>query len=86
MAIGSFIDTKTLSLGSTISGSLTHGLSVSPHMVWATPKRVNTALTSNRVGPYFSASMNSASISVFNRSQQPETWTVCAAFFHSQIQ
>lgn len=84
MPIGTFIDTRTISCGKTASASITHGLGVAPHMVWGTAKRVNTANTSNVV-PYFAASANSASVSVFNRGAREETWTVCSARFHSLI-
>lgn len=84
MPIGTFIDTRTLSVTGTASGSITHGLSTSPHMVWATAKRRNAAFTTG-YQPYFTASFNSASVSVFNRGRSNETWTVCSAFLHSLI-
>lgn len=82
MPIGTYVDTRTISVAATTSGTLTHGLSQAPHMVWAAAKGNRIDISSTQF-PYFSVLANSASLTVFNRGVAAETWTVCSWFIHT---
>jgi len=86
MAIQVYSDTRTLSLAATASGTLTHGLARTPHWILGTAKFATTKLNSAKAVPYFSCKAGSASVSVFNRGQSAETWTVTTQYLHSLIQ
>lgn len=85
MPIGTFMTTQTVSIAATSSTTLTHALSTTPHLVWAT-LRSNVGNQSSSSVPYIALAANSASLTVWNRGQIAATWTVAAAFFHSTIQ
>lgn len=85
MPLGTFIATATISLAATASGTLTHGLSTTPDMVWATMRSNLGAQSSSAVPLLGIGFANSASITCWNRGQRCASWTVCAAYFHSVI-
>ena len=85
MPIGTFIDTKTVAVAATASATLTHGLSTSPHMVWAQARASDTSSVASGGPAYLGIAFGSASISCYNRGPISDTWTVCAAFWHSII-
>mgnify|MGYP001592944234 CR=1 FL=1 len=85
MPLGTFITTATISLAATASTTLTHGLSTTPDMVWATMRSNFAAQSSSAVPLLGLGYANSASITCWNRGQRCASWTIAAAFFHSSI-
>ena len=85
MPIGTFIATNTITIDATGSSTLAHGLSQSPHMVWGVARFRSTVWGTNSLMPYFTAKADSASVTVFNRGESAETFSVFSVFLHSLI-
>lgn len=86
MPLGTFITTATVGLAATSYDSVTHGLSTTPDMIWATLKGTNHGDITSSATPVFAATGgNSASLTCYNLGLNAGTWTWCAAFFHSII-
>ena len=82
--IGTLIDSRSLAVAGTASGTFTHGLARVPHIVYAMASHATSSLATNF--PYLAATWDSASVTVFNRGTVAETWTILTQFCHSIIQ
>ena len=87
MPLGTFITTATVALAASAYDSVTHGLSTTPDMIWATLRStgVDRDQTSSAVPIFAARGRNSASLTCYNHGQSAGTWTFCAAYFHSVI-
>lgn len=85
MPIGTFIYTGTAEITSLASTTLTHGLATTPHLVWLQERATSAASIASAGPAWTGVAFGSASVSVYNKGPIAATYTVAAAFFHSEI-
>ena len=85
LMVGTVCDWYEITSAATGSSTLAHGLSQSPHMVWGVARFRSTVWGTNSLMPYFTAKADSASVTVFNRGESAETFSVFSVFLHSLI-